>query len=115
MRESTFPAGRHTRLVYECGTDEQQSGPEFVLDERGMRFHSRWEFSLGTQLAINCTCEHPRLGLQQVRLEGLVVWSERIEENRLPALFDTTVLFLEVPEHLRKNLREISHRLAPAD
>lgn len=117
MRERvTLPAGRHARLVYDCGTDEQEGGPELVLDERGMRFHSRWEFSLGTALAVNCTCNHPRLGMQQVRLEGFVVWSERLANpGHTRQLFDTTLLFLEVPGHLRDSLREISHRLTPAD
>ena len=74
-----------------------------------MRFVARWQFSIGTQLAVSCIYEHPQLGWSKVRLEGIVVWSESINQpGRTERVFDTTVLFLELPEELKQSLREFS-------
>lgn len=75
-----------------------------------MKFVSRWCFTLGTQLAVGC--QH---GRRDVRLEGIVVWCERRlrPADQAPA-YETTVLFLELPDDLRQSLREFSHRLTTA-
>jgi len=95
-------------LVLDCGLDEQPIDQALSIDERGMKFTSRWQFPLGTQLAIGCQSRHPRL----VRLEGIVVWCERRlrPADDAPA-YETTVLFLELPDDLRQSLREFSYRL----
>jgi hypothetical protein len=116
MREcDTTPAGHRAHLVLDCGLDEQAADPHLTLDERGMRFFSQWQFSLGTQLAVNCHYEHPQLGLVQVRIEGIVVWCERRPRpvDQAP-VFDTTILFLELPDKLRQSVRDFSCQLAAA-
>ncbi|HYR58104.1 MAG TPA: PilZ domain-containing protein [Chthoniobacteraceae bacterium] len=80
-----------------CGTVE--------ISERGMRFESRWQFSIGTQLSIALQHVHPRLGLSRVTVEGIVVWCEPTAGKR----YESTLLFLELPDELRPCLREFSH------
>src|SRR4051812_38365238 len=96
---ATSTAEQRTRLVFNCGLDEQSTDPHLMVEERGMRFLSQWEFSLGTQLSVLCDYDQPRFGRKQVRLEGIVVWSERHSRpvDQAP-LFDTTLLFLELPD-----------------
>lgn len=108
-------AGFRARLVLDCGLDEQPADRDLTLDERGMMFVSRWRFTLGTQLAVGCQYRHPRFGLKDVRLEGIVVWSERrLHPTADVPVYETTVLFLELPDELRQSLREFSHRLTTA-
>lgn len=116
MRESaSTAAATRAHLVLDCGLDEQTVRHPLRLDERGMRFISRWKFSLGTRLAIGCECDQPCLGRDGVRLEGIVVWCERRPRPADAAPdYETTVLFLELPDGLRQSLREFSHRLAAA-
>jgi len=116
MHERTIlPAGGRARLFLEYGIDEQLCESGLSISERGMRFIARWQFSIGTQLAVSCLYEHPQTGWSRVRLEGIVVWSEPVSDSRLskPA-FDTTVLFLELPEELKQSLREFSFLLEAA-
>ena len=113
MHERTIlPFGGRARLCLEYGIDEQLCETGLSISERGMRFIARWQFAIGTQLAVSCMYAHPQTGWEQVRLEGTVVWSEETAqsdaENRA---FDTTVLFLELPEELKQSLREFSFLL----
>jgi hypothetical protein len=78
------------------------------ISERGMRFACCREFPLGTQLAVSMMHMHPRLGLRRMTLEGIVVWCEPCDTER----YESTVLFLELPDELRPCLREFSHQLA---
>ena len=110
MRDrDTFPFGGRARLCLDYGIDEQLCDSGLSISERGMRFVARWHFEIGTQLSVSCLYEHPKQGWSRVRLEGIVVWSERIGEPHItkPA-FDTTLLFLELPEELKQILREFS-------
>jgi hypothetical protein len=112
---SLFPVGSRARLCLDYGVDEQLCESGLSLSERGMRFVARWHFAIGTQLAVSCLYEHPQLGWSRVRLEGIVVWSESIDEPDLTKrAFDTTVLFLELPEELKQSLREFSFLLEAA-
>lgn len=116
MRESaSTSAATEPRLVLDCGLDEQPADRHLTLDERGMKFRSRWQFTLGTQLAVGCEYQHPCQGCRVVRLEGIVVWCERRlrPADQAPA-YETTVFFLELPDDLRESLREFSHRLPTA-
>lgn len=72
-----------------------------------MRFESRWQFSIGTQISVACVWDHPRLGKQRMTIDGIVVWCEPGSE----AGFETTLLFLELPDELKTSLREFSHLL----
>jgi hypothetical protein len=116
MHERTLlPVGGRARLCLEYGIDEQLCESGLSISERGMRFVAGWQFAIGTRLAVSCLYEHPRIGWSRVRLEGTVVWSERIDEpgSSKPA-FDTTVLFLELPDELKQSLREFSFLLEAA-
>lgn len=116
MRESASTSAlSRARLVLDCGVDEQPIDRALTIDERGMKFTSRWQFPLGTQLAIGCQSRHPRLGQRLVRLEGIVVWCERrLRPADDAPTYETTVLFLELPDDLRQSLREFSYRLTAA-
>ena len=108
-RESdSLPVVRVPSISLDYGTDETSGGAEFTLSERGMRFRSRWQFSIGTQLAVACVWDHPRLGRQRVTIEGIVVWSGPGADSG----HETTLLFLELPDELKASLREFSHLLA---
>lgn len=104
------PKCRFPSLCLDYGVDEQLCDNSLSFSERGMRFISRWQFSLGTQLSVACVWPHARLGTSRVTLEGIVVWCGRIRDVEEPA-FDTTVLFLELPDELRQSLREFSFQL----
>jgi hypothetical protein len=116
MHERTIlPAGSRARLCLEYGIDEQLCESGLSISERGMRFIARWHFAIGTQLAVSCLYEHPQLGWSRVRIEGIVVWSEPVDEDdQSKRAFDTTVLFLELPDELKQSLREFSFLLEAA-
>jgi len=78
-----------------------------------MRFTARWQFSLGTMLAVTCMYLDRFGEWRRVQIPGIVVWSERIaaRKNEVPA-YDTTLLFMDLPDELRKSLREFSYHLA---
>jgi hypothetical protein len=110
-----LPPGGRARLCLDFGVDEQLCDSGLTISERGMRFAARWHFEIGTQLAVACLYEHPRLGWSRLRLEGIVVWSERVDDPELPQpAYDTTVLFLELPDELKQSLREFSFHLEAA-
>jgi PilZ domain len=95
-------------LYLDYGADAQFCGSgDLEISERGMRFQSRWHFDIGTQLAVALTHTHPRLGRRRVALEGIVVWCERHAGKG----YESTLLFLELPDELRPSLREFSHTL----
>jgi hypothetical protein len=107
-RESdSLPIARVPSISLDYGADETSGGAEFTISERGMRFESRWQFSIGTQLSVSCAWKHPRLGQRRMTIEGIVVWCEPGSESG----YETTLLFLELPDELKVSLREFS-RLA---
>ncbi len=77
-----------------------------------MRLQSRWRFEIGTQLAVSFVCEHDRFGNTRLTAEGIVVWCEECVGK--PGTFESTLLFLELPDELRQSLRELSFQLAAA-
>ena len=96
-------------LYLDYGADAQRCGcGDIDLSERGMRFTSRWQFSIGTQLSVLLVHAHPRLGLCRMTLEGIVVWCEPKADKG----HESTLLFLELPDELKPSLREFSHQLA---
>jgi hypothetical protein len=93
-------------IYFDDAQSEQRCQPdEWDISERGLRFVSRWPFSIGTQLIVAVTHMHPRLGLCRMQLEGIVVWCEPRGQRH-----ETTLLFLEFPDEIRPSLREFSHR-----
>ena len=109
-RDILLPGSR-ARLVLDYGVDEQSCERGIAIDERGMRFVAGWKFSLGTQLAVKCRYDHPRLGWSDVTVEGIVVWCEHVGRCDEQPAYETTVLFLDLPDELRRSLREFSFHL----
>jgi hypothetical protein len=104
--------GLNPSFYLDYGADaESGPGTSLEISERGMRFESRWQFSIGTQLSIALQHMHPRLGLTRVTLEGIVVWCQPTTGKR----FENTLLFLELPDELRPCLREFSHLASAAE
>ena len=96
-------------LYLDYGADSQSCGRNDVeISERGMRFESRWHFDIGNEISVVLTHMDPRLGLSRMVVEGIVVWCE----PRAGKGYESTLLFLELPDELRPSLREFSHTLA---
>lgn len=106
-RESeTSPVGLLPTLFLDYGADAEDCGHGALhISERGMRFESRWQFSIGTQIAISLQHLHPRLGQSRMTVEGIVVWCDPRAGKR----YESTLLFLELPDELKPSLREFSH------
>jgi hypothetical protein len=113
MPDSDLLPSSPARLVLDFGVDEQTCESGLLLDERGMRFVSRWEFSLGTQLAVLCDSRRAGHSRMPLPIEGIVVWCERLAGTGAPA-FDVTVLFLDLPDDLRQSVRDFSLHLTEA-
>ncbi len=107
---NSLPKCGRPSLCLDYGVDEQPCGPSFDLSERGMRFVSRWNFSLGTTLSIKCVWQHPRFGARRIPIEGIVVWSEPVIDAD-GSSYETTILFLDLPDALKASLREFSFAL----
>lgn len=73
--------------------------------ERGMRFKSRWQFSLGTVLSIAFAFDEG--SPQRVEAEGIVIESTTAGERE----YLTTLAFVDIPPALRTTLGKVSTRL----
>ena len=98
-----------TALYLDYGADSQTCGSDDLeISERGMRFQSRWHFDIGSQISVLLTHMDPRLGLSRMNIDGIVVWCEPLVGKG----YESTLLFLELPDELRPSLREFSHTIA---
>ncbi len=73
--------------------------------ERGMRFKSRWQFTLGTVMSI--AFAYPGEGARRFEAEGIVI-------DCTPAgnqAHLTTFAFLDLPQELRQTLGKVARRL----
>ncbi len=96
-------------LYLDYGADAQACDTgDLDISERGMRFSSRWQFSIGTQLSVLLVHVDPQRGLCRMAIDGLVVWCE----PKAGKGYESTLLFLELPDDLKPSLREFSHQLA---
>lgn len=95
-------------LFLDYGADAQVCDfGDIDISERGMRFTSRWQFSIGTQISVLLVRMDPRRGLCRMAIDGLVVWCEPKDGKG----HESTLLFLELPDELKPSLREFSHQL----
>jgi hypothetical protein len=109
----SIPSGPRARLLLDHGIDESWCDDALTLDERGMRFSAQWQFPPGTMLAVTCMYADRFGEWRRVQTQGIVVWSERIAGRKGErAAYQTTLLFMDLPDELRKGLREFSHHLA---
>ncbi len=96
-------------LFLDYGADAQTCDTaDLDVSERGMRFNSRWQFSIGTQLSVLLVHMDTQRGLCRTAIDGLVVWCEPKPGKG----YESTLLFLELPDELKPSLREFSHSLA---
>lgn len=95
-------------IYLDYGADEHDcSNQGFEICERGMRFNSHWQFSLGTQLAVSFAYQDDEGETRRVTTEGIIVDCEQIACK----CYTSTLLFLELPESLREVVRNANPRL----
>lgn len=83
---------------------------EITLNDHGIIFRSRWEFDLGTQLALK-VCAEPEYSDAApvcIDLTGIVVHCERVFCQS--PLFEVTVLFLNRREKPPQSLNRLTCR-----
>ena len=83
---------------------------QLALSERGIRFKSRWQFGLGTQLALRLcvdgrSADEPRMCED---VTGLVVSCEPLLDD--PTWYEMVVLFLDLPQTIRRKLGRLATR-----
>jgi outer membrane receptor for Fe3+-dicitrate len=95
-------------IYLDYGVDKHDcSNQGFEICERGMRFNSHWQFSLGTQLAVSFAYQDDSGGTRRVTTEGIIVDCEQIACK----CYYSTLLFLELPESLREVVKNADLRL----
>lgn len=91
-------------IFLDYGADETSGSVEFSESECGFSLRSRWQFAVGTELALDCAWCDARLGTRRMSVAGVVVGCERCAENR----FETTVFIFDLPEAARLTVHEFS-------
>lgn len=93
-------------IYLEDGADEWEcDARQFALSEHGLCFHSRLEFTPGTQLSVCLSfARNEEAAAASARAEGIVVECEKTG----PRCFRVTLLFLDVAEETRRELRHIA-------
>jgi PilZ domain len=89
-------------ISLEDGADEWPcNADQLDISERGICFNSRCRFPLGTQLSVTFSFIQSRAdGVGRVCTEGIVVGCEELAT----CCYRMTLLFLEMPENLRRQL-----------
>jgi hypothetical protein len=106
-----LPSRQITAVVLDYGADAESCEEDAVeISERGMRLKSHWQFDIGTQLSIALVRPHPRLCRERVTVVAIVVWCEPKGER----CYESTLLFLDLPEDFKQLLREFSLPLGTA-
>jgi len=95
----SLPQQRNAPSIYlDYGADEHDcTNQGFEICERGMRFNARWQFSVGTQLAVSFSFQDASGKISKVTTEGIIVDCDLIACK----CYQTTLLFIELPEELR--------------
>jgi hypothetical protein len=107
------PVCRVSSLYLDYGADAETCGDDAVdVSERGMRLRSHWHFEIGTQLSVSFVCHDRRRGPVRLTAEGIVVWCEPCEDKEGTKAWESTLLFLELPDELIHSLRELSFRIS---
>src|SRR4030095_8688972 len=99
----SFPSSTVPALYLDYGADAQICDDgSLEISDRGMQFRANWCFEIGTQLAVVLVCPPPRLGMQRLLVEGIVVWCETAPAFGTKC-YETTILFLDLPDELRQS------------
>ena len=100
-----LPTPRISSVVLDYGVDAEACAEDAVeISERGMRLRSHWSFEIGTQLSVALVHPGPRASSRKVVIDAIVVWCEPKGER----CYESTLLFLELPEAQKQYLREFS-------
>jgi hypothetical protein len=100
---------RITSLSLDFGVDDQECTENSVeITESAMHMRTRWCFELGTQIAVSFVCQDPTHTKRRLTANGVVVGCEECGDS--PKTFQSTLLFLELPDDLKQCLRELSCR-----
>jgi len=100
-----------TSLILNYGVDSLPCPTtEVKVSELGISFFSRWNFVVGTEFSIGLANHSHHSPLPTLTLSALVVRSERLPDHQ----HATTLLFLDLPDSLRPQLRAFSQTLAAA-
>ena len=98
-------------IYLEYGVDEEAcDDKEFKICERGMCFKSRWQFELGTELAISLASNEGDGQFNRIHAQGTIVGCERVS----PKCYQITLLFVDFPDELRPAIHAIASRLERA-
>lgn len=98
-------------IIFDYGADSSECDASTIhLCKRGMGFSSRWQFDLGTKLAVVVSCVDRANQPRRVKLEGIVVECRRCDSDE----YQTTMLFDEIPECFEDELAAVATRFAPA-
>ena len=103
---SKFLAAHVETICLDYGADETSGSVKFSESESGFNLRTRWQFSVGTELSLDCAWCDVRLGARRLSIAGIVVCCEICAE----AGYETTVLLLDLPEAAKASVREFSHR-----
>lgn len=112
-----MPDCKISSLHLDYGADAQHCADDGLIDvtERGMRMKCRWNFALGTQLSIAFVGKPANGESGRIEIEGTVVWCEPAEVDEAgQSLFESTLLFLDLPDDCRDTFRDMCTRLAIA-
>jgi hypothetical protein len=115
LESTPLSACRVSSLYLDYGVDSQlcEDRDAIEISDRGMRVRSRWRFDIGTELAVSFVSDHCRHEKTRFTAEGIVVWCEECAGDS--ACYESTLLFLELPDELKQSLRELSFLLATSD
>lgn len=91
-------------LCLEYGADETNCATRLKICERGMSFHSHWQFSLGTQIGLGFSYHDANGEVVKVRAEGAVVECEPLSAR----CHQVTILFSEMSDALREAIQQFS-------
>jgi hypothetical protein len=100
-----LPNPRISSVVLDYGADAEACTDDAVeISERGMRLKSHWCFDIGTQLSVALVAPRTSVDSRKIVIEAIVVWCEPKGER----CYESTLLFLELPEDQKQFLREFS-------
>jgi hypothetical protein len=100
-----------TSLVLNYGVDAISCpSNEIKISELGLSFFSHWNFIVGTEMSISLSQNPHTHPSAKITVSVLVVRSEPLPDHH----HATTLLFLDLPDSIRPQLRAFSHTLAAA-
>ena len=103
---SPCTAARLQSIFLDYGADETTGSVKFSQSESGFSLRSRWKFSVGTELALDCAWCDARLGVRRMSIAGIVVGCERCAE----AGYETTVFMVDLPDTAKATVHEFAER-----